>query len=63
MQLRNHPSVRDWWPPDWGGALGRGEVLERGEDGILISVRLLNDHVSFEANFGGKTVSGTIPFP
>lgn len=61
MHLRNHPKLRDHWPPPWGTAYAPGDKFLIGEQGTLKTVVLQSDRVVLTAEYEGNTHTGALP--
>ncbi len=56
MELRKHPQVRDQWPPEAGGAFGRGFESPQGGEDVLESVFYYAPVANAKANIALKTL-------
>src|SRR5579885_3176862 len=70
-RLRNHPKLR-WrgistWPPQVGGAYGRGDEFPMLGDGVLEDVKILEHdlvgprRLGVTVAYGGRKYSGQVP--
>jgi hypothetical protein len=56
MELRQHPQVRDQWPPEAGGAFDRGSELPQGGEDVLEGVFYYAPVDNAKADIALKTV-------
>jgi hypothetical protein len=56
MELRQHPEVRDQWPPEAGGAFGKGFESPRGGEDVLEGVFYYAPVANAKADIALRTV-------
>jgi hypothetical protein len=56
MKLREHPKIRDQWPPEVGGPVGRGYQSPQGGEDLLQDVFYYAPVANAKANVALKTV-------
>jgi hypothetical protein len=56
MELRQHPYVQEQWPPEAGGAFGRGYEVPQGGEDVLEDVFYYAPVANAKANIALKTV-------
>src|SRR5205085_9099519 len=55
MELRKHPKLREQWPPEPGGAVGRGFASPQGGEDVLEGVLYYAPVANAKANIALKT--------
>ena len=62
-RIRNHPTLRDFWPLDCGGAKGLGDKYLVGEraDATFTGLVVNSEQVTFQVSYEGNDLRCSIP--